>query len=155
MDPAHPHELILTLTSSNQCNRCRTSLGSDADTYRCDECDYDLCPSCATKFCTPLEQEEKKDIPEEKQPSLDRVDEYIDLVSAKQITLRPFTIYSLRYLFEEDCIGKMIEHIDELTAIKLEANPVEAEKSTKREIGDDDVSEDEFDEPVEKVVKKA
>ena len=64
----------------------------------------------------------------------------IGLAMAKQITLRPFTTYSLRYLFEEDCIGKMIEHIEELTTVTLNPAPKTKEQA-KVDLDDDDDEE--------------
>lgn len=40
--------------------------------------------------------------------------QFIDLVAKKNITLRPFTNYVIRYLFDENFLQLMIEHIDEL-----------------------------------------
>jgi hypothetical protein len=41
--------------------------------------------------------------------------EFIDLVMKKSnLTLRPFSNYIIRYLFDEDYLDKMIEHIEEL-----------------------------------------
>jgi hypothetical protein len=42
------------------------------------------------------------------------IDKFIELVLEKNITVRPFTNYVIRYLFDENCIDKMIENIDQL-----------------------------------------
>lgn len=43
-----------------------------------------------------------------------QIDTFIKLVLSKNITVRPFTNYVIRYLFEENCMEKMIDHIEEL-----------------------------------------
>lgn len=46
---------------------------------------------------------------------LEKKKRFISLVSKKEsVTLRPFTNYVIRYLFDEDYLDKMIENIDEL-----------------------------------------
>lgn len=44
----------------------------------------------------------------------DKIDHFIDLVTDKNITLRPFTNYIIRYLFEDNVLDKLIENINEL-----------------------------------------
>ena len=45
---------------------------------------------------------------------VDKIDEFVNLVINKNITLRPFTNYVIRYLFEEDVLNKLIDNINEL-----------------------------------------
>ena len=44
----------------------------------------------------------------------DKIDSLLDLVVDKNITLRPFTSYCIRYLFNENCLDDMIENVGEL-----------------------------------------
>lgn len=44
----------------------------------------------------------------------EKVNKFIDLVSDKNLTLRPFTSYCIRYLFNDNCLDDMIENISEL-----------------------------------------
>lgn len=46
-----------------------------------------------------------------------KLDTFLDLVVDKNITLRPFTSYCIRYVFDENCLDNMIEKISELTEI--------------------------------------
>ena len=45
----------------------------------------------------------------------EKFDRFLDLVLDKNITLRPFTSYCIRYLFNDNCLDDMIENINELT----------------------------------------
>jgi hypothetical protein len=42
----------------------------------------------------------------------EKLNEFILLVSDKNITLRPFTSYCLRYLFNENNLDDMIENVN-------------------------------------------
>jgi hypothetical protein len=44
-----------------------------------------------------------------------KMDRFLDLVVDKNITLRPFTSYCIRYLFNETCLEDMIQNINDLT----------------------------------------
>jgi hypothetical protein len=44
----------------------------------------------------------------------EKMDRFLDLVVDKNITLRPFTSYCIRYLFNENCFNDMTENIKEL-----------------------------------------
>lgn len=44
----------------------------------------------------------------------EKADVFLDLVVDKKVTVRPFTNYVIRYLFDDDYLDKMIKHIDEL-----------------------------------------
>jgi len=44
----------------------------------------------------------------------EKMDKFLDLVVDKNITLRPFTSYCIRYLFNENCVNDMTENIKEL-----------------------------------------
>jgi hypothetical protein len=44
-----------------------------------------------------------------------KMDRFLDLVVDKNITLRPFASYCIRYLFNESCLDDMIENINDLT----------------------------------------
>lgn len=44
----------------------------------------------------------------------DKVNTFISLIVDKQITLRPFTSYCVRYLFTENNLTNMIDHVNEL-----------------------------------------
>jgi energy-coupling factor transporter ATP-binding protein EcfA2 len=44
----------------------------------------------------------------------DKIDEFVNLVIDKNITLRPFTNYVIRYLFDENVLEKLISNINEL-----------------------------------------
>ncbi len=46
--------------------------------------------------------------------SQEKINEFLDLVVEKKITVRPFVNYVIRYLFEPNFIDKMIENINEL-----------------------------------------
>ncbi|AYV82507.1 MAG: AAA family ATPase [Hyperionvirus sp.] len=43
-----------------------------------------------------------------------KIDEYVDMIAEKNISMRPFISYSIRYLFDENPLEKMIANIDEL-----------------------------------------
>jgi hypothetical protein len=45
----------------------------------------------------------------------EKIEKLLDLVVDKNITLRPFTSYCIRYLFNENCIDDMIENVTDLT----------------------------------------
>lgn len=45
----------------------------------------------------------------------EKLERFLDLVVDKEITLRPFTSYCIRYLFNDNCLDDMIENINELT----------------------------------------
>jgi hypothetical protein len=38
-------------------------------------------------------------------------------VDKNKITLRPFTTYIIRYLFDDNCLDKLLENINELIEI--------------------------------------
>jgi hypothetical protein len=44
----------------------------------------------------------------------DKIDTFVNLVVDKNVTLRPFTNYVIRYLFDEDVLNKLIDNIEEL-----------------------------------------
>lgn len=44
----------------------------------------------------------------------DKIDKFISLINDKNITLRPFTSYCLRYLFNENNLDDMIENVNNL-----------------------------------------
>lgn len=43
-----------------------------------------------------------------------QVDKYLDLVTAKNVTLRPFTNYTIRHMFYPDFMDRLIDNIGEL-----------------------------------------
>lgn len=43
-----------------------------------------------------------------------KIDTFVNLVLNKNITLRPFTNYVIRHLFEEYVLNKLIDNINEL-----------------------------------------
>jgi len=45
---------------------------------------------------------------------IEKVNKFISIIADKNITLRPFTIYCLRYLFNENNLDDMIENINSL-----------------------------------------
>jgi predicted AAA+ superfamily ATPase len=47
----------------------------------------------------------------------DKINTFIDLVINKNVTLRPFTNYVIRYLFDEDVLNKLIDNINELIVL--------------------------------------
>lgn len=51
---------------------------------------------------------------EGKQFDENKINQLLDAAVEKKITLRPFTNYVIRYLFDDDVIDKLIEHLDEL-----------------------------------------
>jgi SpoVK/Ycf46/Vps4 family AAA+-type ATPase len=59
-----------------------------------------------------------------KQCKLDRsrIDEYLDLIVQRNVTLRPFTTYCIRYLFRDDCIRHMIENISDIGVVTLSSS---------------------------------
>jgi len=44
----------------------------------------------------------------------DKINKFINLIIDKNITLRPFTNYIIRYLFEENVLDKLIDNVNEL-----------------------------------------
>jgi AAA+ superfamily predicted ATPase len=46
--------------------------------------------------------------------SIERIDQFISLIVDKNITLRPFTAYCVRYLFNEYFFDKIVENINDL-----------------------------------------
>ena len=44
----------------------------------------------------------------------DKINHFIDLITDRNITLRPFTNYVIRYLFEDNVLDKLIDNINEL-----------------------------------------
>ncbi len=44
-----------------------------------------------------------------------KINNLIEMVYNKKITVRPFVNFVIRYLFDDNCIDKMIENIDQLT----------------------------------------
>lgn len=45
---------------------------------------------------------------------IEKVNKFISIIADKNITLRPFTSYCLRYLFNENNLDDMIENINSL-----------------------------------------
>ena len=45
---------------------------------------------------------------------VDKINTFVDLIIDKKITLRPFTNYAIRHLFDEDVLNKLIDNINEL-----------------------------------------
>ncbi len=43
-----------------------------------------------------------------------KIDELVSFISGKNITLRPFTAYCIRYLFNDNCLDNMIENVNNL-----------------------------------------
>lgn len=46
--------------------------------------------------------------------NIEKVNKFISLIIDKNITLRPFTSYCIRYLFNENCLDEMIENVNSL-----------------------------------------
>ncbi len=44
----------------------------------------------------------------------EKIESFLDLVSDKNLTLRPFTSYCIRYIFNENCLDDMIENVTDL-----------------------------------------
>lgn len=49
------------------------------------------------------------------QKDIEKLERFLDLIVDKNVTLRPFTSYCIRYLFNENCLDDMIENINDLT----------------------------------------
>ncbi len=49
------------------------------------------------------------------QKDIEKMERFLDLIVDKNVTLRPFTSYCIRYLFNENCLDDMIENINDLT----------------------------------------
>lgn len=47
----------------------------------------------------------------------EKMERFLDLVVDKNITLRPFTSYCIRYLFNDNCLDDMLENIGELVEV--------------------------------------
>lgn len=47
----------------------------------------------------------------------EKMERFLDLIVDKNITLRPFTSYCIRYLFNENCLDDMAENIRELVEV--------------------------------------
>lgn len=47
----------------------------------------------------------------------EKMERFLDLVIDKNITLRPFTSYCIRYLFNENCLDDMTENVRELVEV--------------------------------------
>jgi predicted AAA+ superfamily ATPase len=48
------------------------------------------------------------------QKDIEKIERFLDLIVDKNITLRPFTSYCIRYLFNKNCLDDMIENIQDL-----------------------------------------
>jgi hypothetical protein len=49
------------------------------------------------------------------QKDIEKMEIFLDLIVDKNVTLRPFTSYCIRYLFNENCLDDMLENITDLT----------------------------------------
>lgn len=46
--------------------------------------------------------------------NIEKIDKFVSLIENKDLTLRPFTSYCIRYLFNDNCIDDLIENINDL-----------------------------------------
>jgi DNA polymerase III delta prime subunit len=86
-----------------------------------------------------------------------KIDKFLDLVTAMKITLRPFTNYIIRYMFNDTYLDDLIEHVNELSSkpeksskdLKDLENPKKAAKNSnkikkikKTEVTDEDIKKE-------------